>query len=94
MFETGDLVLVFLVSGYSPMAIVGRVVRPIGLEGAELADAVHARQCDGAQWGKLAEGDKEVRRAAQQHYRYIGVTKFAGCRDFRPWIGCLPEASS
>lgn len=94
MFETGDLVLVFLVSGYSPMAIIGRVVRPIGLEGAELADAIHARHCTGPEWGKLAEGDEAVRRATQQYYRHIGTTKFAGCRDVRPWIGELPEVES
>lgn len=93
MFEIGENVLVFLVSGYEPYAVVGRVVRTIALDGAELADAVQVIWCNNAQWGKLAAGDKAVRRESQQHMRQVGTTKFAGCRDARPWAGKLPEVA-
>lgn len=90
MFETDSLVLVHLISAFNPAVFAGRVVRPIGPEGAELVDAVMVKRCPGGKWGKLAEGDKECRREAI--YEYGGTVKFASCAYFRQWAGNLPEA--
>lgn len=93
MFELGENVLVFLVSGYNPIAYVGRVSRIIGPEGAELENTHHITWCDGAEWAKLAGGDIELRRQTQRYYRRAGIVRFAGCRDARHWFGELPKIS-
>lgn len=93
MFEIGDNVLVFLVSGYWPAAFIGRVEKIYGLEGAELSDAVLCEWCDGGRWGDAADGSAAVRNSMQEHLRYHGVVRFAGCRSARPWVGAIPAVA-